>query len=75
MADVTVASCDGLATAPRQCPGVELSVRTAFGKDPVWSRVVAGVAVGIALKIILMLGLCFPEIAYRFEFRYHLARP
>ena len=42
---------------------------------PVRTRVMAGVAAGIALKIILMLGLCLPEIGCRFEFRYRFARP
>lgn len=60
------------------CPQSRLttaSLTCALCQYPVRTWVMAGVAVGIVLKIILMLGLCFPEIAYRFEFRYHLARP
>ena len=51
------------------------SLTCALRQYPVRTWVMAGVAVGIALEIILMFGLCLPEIAYRFEFRYHPARP
>src|ERR1700722_20843365 len=34
-----------------------------------------GIAVGISLQIVLMLGLCFPEIPRRSDLRHDLSRP
>src|SRR5207249_2818566 len=42
---------------------------------PVWPDEVAGVAIGIALEIILMLGLGLPEFADGRDFGDHLAGP
>src|SRR5207342_1744199 len=47
----------------------------AFGQAPVLAREVAGVAVGDALQIILVLGLGEPERSNRRHFRHHLAGP
>jgi hypothetical protein len=45
------------------------------GQHPVGARVVAGVAVGVALQVILVLWLRLPEVSHRFDFGHDLARP
>src|SRR5262249_30575957 len=42
---------------------------------PPWSDVVAGVAVGVALQVVLVLGFGFPERSGRGDFGDHLAGP
>ena len=44
-------------------------------QSPVGPDEMAGVAVGISLEIVLMLGFGLPEVACRNDFRNHLARP
>jgi len=48
---------------------------TAFRQLPVRPDEVAGVAVGNAFQVILMLRLCFPEWPRRFDFGHHTAGP
>src|SRR6185312_17110421 len=44
-------------------------------QDPAGPDEVAGIALGIMLQIILVLGFGLPEVAGRGEFGYHLAGP
>jgi PAS domain S-box-containing protein len=46
-----------------------------FGEHPIGAREVAGIAIGNALEIILVLGLGFPEIAHRLDLGNHFAGP
>src|SRR5690606_41936143 len=44
-------------------------------QPPVRSDEMAGIAVRIALQVILVLRLGFPEVTHRLDLRHHLARP
>src|SRR3546814_10518859 len=61
------------ASKSRSCRGLASSLP--LGKDPAGTRGVTGVAVRIALQIVLLLRLSFPEIADRRHICDDLARP